>query len=42
MKSFDQERKDGEPVLGKENLDRVMNNARWLINQITNKIGEAQ
>jgi hypothetical protein len=28
--------------LDKENLDRVLNNARWLINQITNKIGEAQ
>ena len=28
--------------LDKENLDRVLNNARWLINQITNKIGEAK
>ncbi|MCL4340870.1 MAG: hypothetical protein M1431_02060 [Candidatus Thermoplasmatota archaeon] len=25
--------------LGKENLDRVMNNARWLINEISTKIG---
>ena len=38
---LDDARKNGKD-LGKENLDRVMNNARWLINQITNKIGEAQ
>ena len=30
----DHDRKD----LGKENLDRVMNNARWLINEISGKI----
>ena len=24
--------------LGKENLDRVMNNARWLINEISGRI----
>ena len=24
--------------LGKENLDRVMNNARWLINEISSKL----
>ena len=38
---LDDARKNGKD-LGKENLDRIMNNARWLINQITNKIGEAQ
>jgi hypothetical protein len=24
--------------IGKENIDRVMNNARWLINEISNRI----
>lgn len=34
---FDNARSQGEDF-GKENLDRVMNNARWLINEISGKI----
>ena len=34
---FDNARSQGE-AFGKENLDRVMNNARWLINKISNTL----
>ena len=34
---LDDAKKNGKG-LGKENLDRVMNNARWLINEITSKL----
>ena len=34
---LDSARSEGKN-LGKENLDRVMNNARWLINEISNKL----
>ena len=34
---LDDAKKNGKG-LGKENLDRVMNNARWLINEISTKI----
>lgn len=38
IKSFDQERREGDPVLGKESLDRVMNNAKWIIKQVSSEI----
>ena len=34
---LDDAKKNGKG-LGKENLDRVMNNARWLINEVSNKL----